>query len=229
MAVDVVGGNVGIPQSWNRYVYARNNPLRLVDPDGQLAVDAALAKQFPKSAAFILSLRPDTADFNAYRQVLGIEGLSLDVKAKFVPGSGPAVHMKSFHSPYQLGETPTENHIDLTWQMLEAFEKGVPGSAKALEALVKHEVAHSLDWADGRLHDPNGPEGETGDEWEYARHGEKVSDDLFNPPRSGTHRKDTSGFDELRALMESADARIGAVTQAEQSKLSEGFRNGWQK
>jgi len=28
------------PQSWNKYVYARNNPLKLVDPDGRQALSA---------------------------------------------------------------------------------------------------------------------------------------------------------------------------------------------
>ena len=32
---DQLGGNVGDPQSWNRYSYARNNPLNVVDPDGR--------------------------------------------------------------------------------------------------------------------------------------------------------------------------------------------------
>lgn len=31
--------NLVDPQRWNRYAYARNNPLRYVDPDGQVPVD----------------------------------------------------------------------------------------------------------------------------------------------------------------------------------------------
>lgn len=36
LSVDPVGGNVRNPQSWNRYGYALNNPLKWVDPDGLL-------------------------------------------------------------------------------------------------------------------------------------------------------------------------------------------------
>jgi RHS repeat-associated protein len=32
---DKLGGKVRDPQSWNRYAYTRNNPLKYVDPDGQ--------------------------------------------------------------------------------------------------------------------------------------------------------------------------------------------------
>ena len=38
MAVDpalAISQNVGIPQRWNRYTYALNNPLKFVDPDGR--------------------------------------------------------------------------------------------------------------------------------------------------------------------------------------------------
>jgi RHS repeat-associated protein len=34
VSVDSVGGDVGNSQSWNRYAYARNNPLKRIDPDG---------------------------------------------------------------------------------------------------------------------------------------------------------------------------------------------------
>lgn len=42
MSVDPVVGTPGDPKSWNRYEYARGNPLRLVDPDGRCAVPADL-------------------------------------------------------------------------------------------------------------------------------------------------------------------------------------------
>gem|GEM_PF-3279912 len=36
MSVDRVGGSEDNPQSWNRYSYVLGNPLRYVDPDGQI-------------------------------------------------------------------------------------------------------------------------------------------------------------------------------------------------
>ena len=35
-SVDPIGGDAHRPQSWNRYAYAMNNPLRLVDPTGMM-------------------------------------------------------------------------------------------------------------------------------------------------------------------------------------------------
>jgi RHS repeat-associated protein len=36
------GANLGNPQRWNRYAYALNNPLRIVDPDGRDTVDLGI-------------------------------------------------------------------------------------------------------------------------------------------------------------------------------------------
>ena len=35
LSVDSVGGTVGSSQSWNRYSYVINNPVKLLDPDGR--------------------------------------------------------------------------------------------------------------------------------------------------------------------------------------------------
>lgn len=43
LSVDPAGGNRKEPQSWNRYPYAKNRPLRLVDQDGRTAFPFELA------------------------------------------------------------------------------------------------------------------------------------------------------------------------------------------
>ena len=42
--IDPVGGRLADPQTLNRYAYARNNPLRYVDPTGMYEVDAGCSK-----------------------------------------------------------------------------------------------------------------------------------------------------------------------------------------
>ena len=42
LSTDTVGGRPGQPQSWNRYAYTHNNPLKNIDPDGHESVGITL-------------------------------------------------------------------------------------------------------------------------------------------------------------------------------------------
>lgn len=42
-SVDPVGGDPKYPQSWNRYTYTQNNPLRYVDPTGEFQAPSEIA------------------------------------------------------------------------------------------------------------------------------------------------------------------------------------------
>jgi RHS repeat-associated protein len=44
VSVDKVGGHAGDPQSWNRYAYSHDNPLRYTDPTGMCIWDGCLVE-----------------------------------------------------------------------------------------------------------------------------------------------------------------------------------------
>ena len=55
MSVDPMGGTKSAPQSWNRYGYARVNPLKYVDPDGR---EVRLANDTGRSLAAMRLMVP---------------------------------------------------------------------------------------------------------------------------------------------------------------------------
>ena len=64
LSVDLIDGQVSDPQTWNRYSYARANPLKLVDPDGlALKVFGATAPQtileLAGDSAMRIAIHPD--------------------------------------------------------------------------------------------------------------------------------------------------------------------------
>ncbi len=174
MTVDPSHGSVatGAPQTLNRYSYVLNSPWRLTDPNGKLTVDTLTASVFPKAVAFIMSLRPTFNEYNAYRKVLGAEGLKLDVDKAFTPGQGQKVIGKEMPLG-QWGNTPPRNPsiMEVSATLLAAFENDVVGSKALLQVTVMHEVVHYLDSKDGHW-----LPFEPGKEFEELAYGTRVSD-----------------------------------------------------
>lgn len=66
---DQLGGHAEDPQSWNRYTYARNNPLKYVDPDGKSNLTAA---EYARAALEAAGKTADDIAFAAARPMLGL-------------------------------------------------------------------------------------------------------------------------------------------------------------
>ena len=67
MSPDRIGGHPLNPQSWNRYAYTLNNPLKHIDPDGNLTIVthgtfAANSPDFRPGGAFFEHLRAASPD-----------------------------------------------------------------------------------------------------------------------------------------------------------------------
>ena len=105
LSVDPVGNSdAALPQAWNKFTYARSNPIKYVDPDGRAPTSRYLV---PDDATLApnASARRWIADKLARIPVAGptIAGVVDRVLAPFMPGSqGEFVAMAKF-APFALG------------------------------------------------------------------------------------------------------------------------------
>ncbi len=144
LSPDPADGIQRFPQSWNRYAYARNNPLKYIDPTG-LYVFAATC------AANDTQCKNDQANFEQARQqdlgsrdaavsaaaaAYGDPGVANGVTVAFgTPGQGAAGETKAF------GQGHDDGSVTLTANVL--IQSGLSGTQ--LNAVVGHEGQHVKD------------------------------------------------------------------------------------
>ena len=143
LAVDPIDGETRYPQSWNRYTYARSNPVKLVDPTGLYvfvcadgdATCAANAKAFEDARQ--TNLQSKDAVIAAAAAAYGDPGVANGVKVKFgAPGEGQAG--VTGVAPRPLGEGAGMG-LDATVVILNGT------SNTQLQAAVAHEGRHLQD------------------------------------------------------------------------------------
>jgi RHS repeat-associated protein len=83
MAVDPVGVQTSNPMSFNRYLYANNNPQRYVDPDGQII---ETAWDVANIAMGVGSTAANVAAGNYGKAAVDAVGVAVDTLAMLVPG-----------------------------------------------------------------------------------------------------------------------------------------------
>lgn len=90
-------GRPSDPQTWNRYVYGRNNPIRLTDPDGQIA---ETGWDFFNVATGVASLVANIASGNAPGALLDVGTITIDVLATALPGlpAGASTTSKAYRA-----------------------------------------------------------------------------------------------------------------------------------
>jgi RHS repeat-associated protein len=150
LSIDPMLGDPGTPQSWNRYTYARNNPILYSDPTGEF-VDVSALDARQRSA-----LLQGLADFtgNTYaivenRLVLVSVGANSSASASdFLNGLIGDQDKQYLVVPSTNGKSqynPDEQRVEINFAAFEgAIYNGVNPNTFNLGSTLIHELAHQV-------------------------------------------------------------------------------------
>jgi RHS repeat-associated protein len=141
MSVDPVGGTVGSSQSWNRYSYVRNNPITMVDPNGEVTLVFTLSpgshidEKFGHSAAFIASPSGDHGGIS-YGGVHSFDqGVAEFVRAYNAEGRSVAISVI---------DTTTEQEAQMTEFLRSNLDGGTDRDAFGATLMLRENCAQAV-------------------------------------------------------------------------------------
>jgi RHS repeat-associated protein len=142
MSPDKLGGKVDDPQSWNRYTYARNNPLNVIDPDGRAGL-GTVAYGLKQSIAAMYGLTAKELD-NYINFGGGVAAVAGGVAG--AAGGGAATISSSVFelAPVARGRliewilgTAAGGSLPANFPTIDRFLNGVATSVKSIDLLAK--------------------------------------------------------------------------------------------
>jgi RHS repeat-associated protein len=149
-------GYPGSPQTWNRYSYTLNNPLRLIDPTGMFVIDPNLSTDdqdkikagYNQLKASLGNYKPGSSDYKRIQRALktlggiGVKnGITVTVGSTLNEGAGAQVVPTGID--YR-GKKPVGLHATITIASGDFKSNTEAGIGEALG----HEATHAADFKD---------------------------------------------------------------------------------
>ncbi len=144
LSVDPVSGKPGIPLSWNRYLYCRNDPVNYLDPDGEDSIT-----ENPKIMQVFLEMAADSGHFIPEDREQGAFVKRANDGSQFVDRSGwaPAGRRRATYSGpplLQPAEAQVHTHPKLAGGRLSGPDKTWLRTCKAVYILSNKGIFRQL-------------------------------------------------------------------------------------